>query len=162
VEDVKHAKELLPIKHRTFHPDRAGFRLPTEAEWEYACRAGTTTTFSFGCDPALLKFFGVYLSEESGRTPYPGGTKMPNLRGLFDMHGNVWEWCQDTKATYPATEKQIDPIGQAEINNRAYRGGSYDNYTKHHRTACRIFELPDLSFPYLGLRVVCTLPDQRR
>ncbi|MGI8980862.1 MAG: protein kinase domain-containing protein [Pirellulaceae bacterium] len=160
--DAIEKKLLLPVKRWTFHPDRPGFRLPTEAEWERACRAGTTTTFSFGCDPTLLKYSSAHLSEEAERRPYPGGTKMPNLRGLFDMHGNVWEWCQDTQVNYQAMQLETDPIGLVPTNNRAYRGGSFDNYTKHHRAACRIFELPTLSFPYLGFRVVCTLPTKEQ
>ena len=135
--------------------------MPTEAEWEHACRAGTTTTFGFGCDPTLLKHFSVYLSEEAERSPYPVGAKLPNLRGLFDMHGNVWEWCQDSQASYQTMQPEVDPLGQAQLDNRAYRGGSFDNAPKHHRAACRIFDLPTLSFPYLGLRVVCTLPTRQ-
>ena len=78
----------------TVHAQRAGFRLPTESEWEYACRAGAATTFCFGSDPALLRHYSVVL-DHSGRKPAPVASKRPNCRGLFDMHGNVWEWCHD-------------------------------------------------------------------
>ncbi len=166
--DPAAAKPLLPVRKWHYHPDRLGFRLPTEAEWEYACRAGTATTFGFGSDPSLLKHFSVHLSDEAGSdAPLVGGSKMPNLRGLFDMHGNVWEWCHDTRAIYNEKKTEVDPVGldarpssPAEGSgdgSRAYRGGSFDNYAKHHRAACRIFEQPTRSFNYVGFRIVCTL-----
>ena len=106
-----------------------GFRLPTEAEWEYACRAGTTTAFWFGAQitPEQVNYHGNY--------PYAGGERgvyrrepvavkaLPcNDWGLYQMHGNVWEWCQDWSGTY-STETVIDPAGPARIANRVLRGG---------------------------------------
>ena len=150
-------------KQRTwkFFPTRSGFRLPTEAEWEAACRCGTETTYGFGSDPGLLPYFGVFL-ESSRRQPEPCRSRRPNLRGLFDMHGNVWEWCQDKKQNYAASLAELvcDPLGSDTGTTHAYRGGSYDNYARHGRAACRIFDQPDYSFDFVGFRIACTLVGQ--
>jgi formylglycine-generating enzyme required for sulfatase activity len=142
-----------------FFPERLGFRLPTEAEWEYACRGGTQGTFSFGSDPGLLGEFAVFLDNSNRQTALVG-SKRPNPRGLFDMHGNVWEWCSDSKAS-PSAEAR-DPFGPLSGPVRQYRGGSHDNFARHSRSACRISEQHTAVFPYLGLRVVCTLPALER
>ena len=145
-------------KRWQFFPDRSGFRLPTEAEWECSCRGGTCTTYGFGSDPSLLKHFGVFV-EDSNREPSPGRTKRPNLRGIFDMHGNLWEWCHDWKTKYAPDLMNaiVDPVGAELGDTRAYRGGSYDNYARHGRSACRIFDIPTYSFSFVGLRIACTL-----
>ncbi|MGE3807810.1 MAG: SUMF1/EgtB/PvdO family nonheme iron enzyme, partial [Gemmataceae bacterium] len=142
-----------------FYPERAGFRLPTEAEWEHACRGDSPSTFSFGSAHGLLGDFAIAL-ENSDRQPAPVGTSRPNPRGLFDMHGNVWEWCSDAKASYDG--EACDPCGPLTGPVRQYRGGSYDNYSRHARCACRISEQLTARFPYLGFRVVCTLPSFER
>src|SRR5256885_11592941 len=87
------------------------YRLPSEAEWEYACRAGTTNLFSFG-DTVNEADQYAWTLENSEGTTHPVGKKRPNPWGLYDMHGNVWEWCSDWFADYPATELK-DPQGPA-------------------------------------------------
>jgi formylglycine-generating enzyme required for sulfatase activity len=108
---------------------RPRFALPTEAQWEYACRAGTQTRFSFGDDPDD-KAVGDYAWCE-GNAPKKGeayahavGTKKPNAWGLYDMHGNVWEWCSDWCGEY-AEGDAVDPTCPAEGDYRVLRGGSW-------------------------------------
>jgi serine/threonine protein kinase/formylglycine-generating enzyme required for sulfatase activity len=133
-------------------PERRGFRLPTEAEWEYACRAGTTTTYSFGSDRDLLKYYGWHLHKGTE----VGGRLRPNLRGLFDMHGNAWEWCQDWYQSQ--LQDADDPMGPDDGKNRTLRGGGYDRSAWHCRSAYRHSPTPDYRGPYMGFRLVQTLP----
>jgi formylglycine-generating enzyme required for sulfatase activity len=110
-------------------------RLPTEAEWEYACRAGTTTDFNTGDGEAALVRAGWYAAN-SGEKSHPVGQKDPNTWGLHDMHGNVWEWCYDWSGPYPARAVS-DPFGTSKGNDRVTRGGSWYNNTVRCRTAYR-------------------------
>ena len=128
------------------------YRLPTEAEWEYACRAGTTTKYSFGDSDSPLGDYAWY-DKNSGKTTHPVGQKHPNAWGLYDMHGNVWEWCQDCHADYPSGSV-ADPTGRSSSSVRGYRGGSWDFSAGNCRSANRFRISPSFRFNFLGFRVV--------
>jgi uncharacterized protein (TIGR02996 family) len=124
-------------------------RLPTEAEWEYACRAGTTTMFT-----------GITRAEDmdrlgwcDGDETHPVGEKQPNGWGLYDMHGNVWEWCRDSYAPYSGGH-QIDPIHDGDEGLRVARGGSYSNPVRVCASATRIGFNPGGRNDFIGCRVV--------
>ena len=136
-----------------------GFRLPTEAEWEYACRAGTTTTFWFGenITPTQVNYNGDY--------PYANGEKGRNRQetievkalpsnswGLYQMHGNVWEWCEDWYGEYPKGPV-TDPKGSETGDDRVLRGGSWSYYGGYCRSAYRFRNPPDLRNVSAGFRL---------
>ena len=129
--------------------DWAGGSLPTEAQWEYACRAGTSTAFSYGDTPN-----GDYMwyGSNSGYSTQPVGTRLPNPWGLYDMHGNVAEWCSDGYAAYSDTPV-TDPIGPAPYE-RVARGGSMTDSPRYCRSAMRSSFYIDAYPVYIGLRVV--------
>ena len=111
------------------------YRLPTEAEWEYACRAGTTTAYSFGDDDSPLGEFEWY-SENSQKSSHPVGEKKPNPWGLYDIHGNVSELCQDWFGGYPA-DSVTDPTGPSAGSARVTRGSSWRLPAKYCRSGVR-------------------------
>jgi serine/threonine protein kinase/formylglycine-generating enzyme required for sulfatase activity len=111
------------------------FRLPTEAEWEYACRAGSTTKYHFGDAEIRLTEYAWYDENSRGKT-HPVGQKKPNAWGLHDMHGNVSQWCQDRFGVYLQSEQE-DPQGPSEGRCRVIRGGGWDADPHHCRSACR-------------------------
>jgi formylglycine-generating enzyme required for sulfatase activity len=121
------------------------YRLPTEAEWEYACRAGTTTRWSFGDDETQLGEYAWYddnawnVGEEY---VHEVGTRLPNPWGLYDMHGNVWEWCWDWYGSY-SSGAQVDPVGPASGSYRVFRGGNFRNSALDTRSAVRRRSTPE-------------------
>ena len=108
------------------HFGEESYRLPTQAEWEYACRAGTATRWSFGDDESLLESYGWYSDNAGNAGIQPVGEKLPNPWGLFDMHGNAEEWVHDWHGydRHDGTP-QTDPSGPVSGHNRLQRGGSY-------------------------------------
>jgi formylglycine-generating enzyme required for sulfatase activity len=130
------------------------YRLPTEAEWEYSCRAGTTTAYSFGDHPNKLKAYG-WCDDNAGGAAYKVGEKKPNSWGLYDMHGNVWEWCEDwyDKDYYQKSPGQ-NPQGPTAGRYRVVRGGSFDDPPRDCRAACRNYGAPWFRSDGLGFRVV--------
>ena len=127
------------------------YRLPSEAEWEYACRAGTTNRFSFGDDPRAADAFAWTL-EISESTPHPVGLKRPNPWGLHDMHGNVWEWCLDWFAPYPE-EPATNPTGPATGKFKVFRGGGWNQEVEFARSANRFMMSPSNGIYFVGFRV---------
>jgi formylglycine-generating enzyme required for sulfatase activity len=162
LEDCVEFCKLLTKKERAQGklPEGAEYRLPTEAEWEYVCRAGSEANYGFGDSETDLGEYAWY-RENSGRTQ-PVGTKKPNAWGLFDMHGNVWEWCGDWYGSYSAEETE-DPTGAPAGAKRVFRGGSWGSGAAHCRSAARngcqnnpqYYRLSGL-----GFRLVRTLPGQ--
>ena len=130
-----------------------GYRLPTEAEWEYACRAGTATRYSFGDDETSLGEFCWFL-ENSDSSTHEVGQKRANGTGLHDMHGNVWEWCWDWySADYYKEPPVDDPRGPSQATYRVVRGGSWDYDPRGVRSASRVWFTPGARYDILGFRV---------
>jgi formylglycine-generating enzyme required for sulfatase activity len=129
------------------------FRLPTEAEWEYACRAGSTTEWCCGDDEADLDEYGWY-HKNSARSTHPVGEKKPNAWGLHDMHGNVSEWCQDLYGEYPHATV-TDPHGlSAGDARRTLRGGGWFFVAAYARSAYRDAHQPVDRYAGRGFRLV--------
>ena len=146
---VKFCQRLSEREHETF-------RLPTEAEWEFACRAGSTTSFSFGDDSSSLSQYAWFNSNSDSQT-HPVGRKKPNAFGLHDMHGNVWEWCSDWYDEYH-TDSTVDPKGPADGITRVLRGGSWFCTPGLCRSANRGFNNPDTRDDDVGFRIVMECP----
>jgi formylglycine-generating enzyme required for sulfatase activity len=140
-----------------------GLRLPSEAEWEYACRAGTTTPFSFGATitPAQVNYDGNYPYDGESKGLYrertvAAGSLLANAWGLHEMHGNVWEWCQDGYEAYPGSGTE-EPSRAAGV--RVLRGGSWSHYAYYCRAAFRRRREPGYRYISIGLRLARTLPE---
>ena len=129
-----------------------GYRLPTEAEWEYACRAGTTTKYSVG--DKITPKDANYRDSKIGE-PVAVGSYKPNAFGLYDMHGNVWEWCEDWYADYQAGAV-TDPKGPATGERRVLRGGSFNFYVWNTRSSFRFNLSPTSRYLFYGFRLART------
>jgi len=127
-----------------------GYRLPTEAQWEYACRAKTTTAYNTG--NTISDNTGWYESN-SGDTTHEVGKKPANAWGLHDMHGNVWEWCWDWYDSY-SSGAQTDPMGASSGTGRVSRGGGWRFSAEGLRSACRSYSYPYFRYNNLGFRLV--------
>ena len=133
------------------------YRLPSEAEWEYACRAGTTTRWSFGDDESQLTHYAWYRDnacDVGACYAHRVGTKRANPWGLHDMHGNVWEWVQDWYGAYSASP-QVDPMGPSSGSNRVIRSGSYSHQAPSAQSATRSGHAsPTSRYPHVGFRLL--------
>ncbi len=146
----------LTARERTAGRLPAGwaYRLPTEAEYEYASRAGSTNRFSYGDDPGYTQLGNyAWYSANSGGTTHAVGGKLPNGWGLYDTSGNVWEWCSDWYGTYPGGNV-TDPQGSISGSRRVFRGGSWDGPADYCRSAQRYDYDPSLRNDSIGFRLV--------
>lgn len=132
-------------------PEGYVYRLPYESEWEYACRAGSTNQFHFGNDPDLAGDF-AWTGENGDGAPHPVGTKRPNAWGLHDMHGNVWEWCLDWFAPYPA-EPLTDPTGPPTGKFKLFKGGGWNQDAEYARASSRFMMSPSNGIHFVGFRI---------
>lgn len=139
-------------------PDRK-LRLPTEAEWEYACRAGTTTEYFFGDDPKSLADYTWFTGNAKGDSgTQPVGQKKPNPWGLHDMYGNVWEWCSDWYQQRYDPGEQTDPAGPPTGAERVLRGGAWNFGPRSCRSSARSKYSAGAEILVFGFRVVCEAP----
>lgn len=130
------------------------YRLPSGAEWEYACRAGTTTKYSFGDDESKLGEYAWYYDNSEHQT-HPVGQKKPNPWGLYDMHGNVWEWCQDRyHRTYVTTLNDGSVLEATNNSGLVLHGGGWVNYAAKCQSAYRSSFHPDYGYYSLGFRLL--------
>jgi formylglycine-generating enzyme required for sulfatase activity len=127
-------------------PSGYRFTLPTEAQWEYACRAGTTEKYA-----GTLDMMAWYSNNSDGHS-HGVAEKQANAWGLFDMHGNVWEWCLDWYGDYPGGAVN-DPAGPPTGTNRVCRGGGWSNSARICRSSYRGWDVPNSSFDVLGFRI---------
>lgn len=135
-------------------PNDWEYSLPTEAQWEYACRGGTKSAFSFGDDPSELDLYGWSAEnafEKGDAYSHEVGKKRPNEFGLHDMHGNVWEWCKDSFGE--KLSGGTDPIIENGESFRVNRGGGWNFNTKCCRSASRLGDAPDARYNNLGFRI---------
>ncbi len=134
------------------------YRLPTETEWEYACRAGTDTKWSFGDDENELEKYAWYDKNSDNKT-HPVGEKLPNPWGLYDMHGNVWEWCEDDwSENYNETPRDGSAYRDKKSERKVIRGGSWFNFANRSRSSIRYRFDPANRDNDWGFRLLRTLP----
>jgi len=156
VEQVKW-NEAVEFCRKLSDEEGVEYRLPTEAEWEYACRAGTITAYSFGDDVSQLGEYAWY-NANSENTTHPVGEKKPNAWGLYDMHGNVWEWCQDWYGAYESLKLASDPTGPASGTYRVLPGGAFVYQPRLVRAANHFNTPPNDRSPNIGFRLARTIP----
>jgi formylglycine-generating enzyme required for sulfatase activity len=132
-------------------PSRRGFRLPSEAEWEIASRGDVRTSYGFGSDVGLLDRYGWFEENSGGRMHLPM-ERRPSHRGLFDMHGNTFEWVHDWYGNYGGS-RAADPLGATGGSSRVYRGGSWLLRAAHCRAARRLRNVPTYRANSLGFRL---------
>lgn len=137
-------------------PEGFEYRLPSEAEWEYACRAGSTNLFAFGNDAGVADQF-AWTAENCDATTHPVGQKLPNAWGLFDMHGNVWEWCADWFEPYPAMPLS-DPVGPPASKYKLFKGGGWNQDVEYARASSRFMMSPSNGIHFVGFRVALGRP----
>ncbi|MFM8187653.1 MAG: formylglycine-generating enzyme family protein, partial [Pirellula sp.] len=150
-EDAVEFCKILSDSSEEKEVDRV-YVLPTEAQWEYACRAGSKTAFAFDDEEGLLPEYGWFDRNSSMRT-HTVGLLAPNRWGLYDMHGNVFEWCSDWGGEYPKTAISDDPLGPKEGSYRVVRGGSWFSNAARCRSANRDGDDPSFRLSDYGFRV---------
>ena len=158
--NLEHFKQVTPVKtdnrltinEKPPAVSSLQYRLPTEAQWEYACRAKTTGWFSFEGDIAELDEYAWVQGNSGGRT-HPVALKKANPFGLYDLHGNVWEWCRDYAGPYPS-KPVVDPKGPARGSFRIARGGSWYYPALEARSANRLYLLPESKSYNVGFRLI--------
>ncbi|TET31438.1 MAG: formylglycine-generating enzyme family protein [Planctomycetota bacterium] len=158
--EIPKGLELHPVVTVTWddakaYADWLGMRLPMEAEWEYACRAGSTTMFCFGDNISKLGKY-AWCNKNSGHIPQPVGRKQPNKWGLYDMHGNVWEWCNDWySGSYYRTSPENDPQGPPRGSYHVHRGNKFAGFKLlDYRSAYRGWDPASYRGRGLGFRCV--------
>ena len=160
-DDGKYAQGMKPAND---YLQRRGYRLPTEAEWEYACRSGAMTSRYYGASPELLAKYAWYQEKlDSPPHTFPVGLKKPNDFGLFDMHGNVWQWCDNRYSRHAKDEAEMQDLGMkdavgGEGDGRVLRGGSFTYRASLVRSACRFMDAPTDRNNGYGFRVARTCP----
>jgi formylglycine-generating enzyme required for sulfatase activity len=134
---------------------KSGFRLPAEREWEYACRAGTTTSFCTGSTQRSIMRTGWFSGNAEGTT-HPVARKQPNAWGLYDMHGNVWEWCDDLFRSY---DQRLKRVANRLIQSRVIRGGGWHSPPDNCASAYRHRARPDFCLSMVGFRIARSITE---
>lgn len=137
--------------------DRGGFRMPTESEWELAARSGQRTTYGFGNDVSLLGDYAWFL-DNSEKRPRATAVKSPTVGGLFDAHGNLFEWMHDWYGNVDGGKVLVDPQGASRSSDRVLRGGSWGYGAAYCRTANRNADVPTIRYSNHGFRLALSLP----